>query len=109
MQGDNLDKLAIARTAKDKRARRSTRPIYLVLYVVIAVAIVIFLAWLFLSKGARGQGWKRIPCLSGPAAGKTQGERLCGGTAQGRCCCKGNGPAHFHHGSGRQPGAAKDR
>lgn len=51
MQGDNLDKLAIARTAKDKRARRSTRPLYLVLYVVITAVIVIFLAWLFLSKG----------------------------------------------------------
>jgi RND family efflux transporter MFP subunit len=51
MQGDNLDKLAIARTAKDKRARRSTRPLYLVLYVAAAVSIIIFLAWLFLSKG----------------------------------------------------------
>jgi RND family efflux transporter MFP subunit len=51
MQGDNLDKLAIAKTAKDKRARRSTRPLYLVLYVVIAVAIVISLVGLFLSKG----------------------------------------------------------
>ena len=51
MQGDNLDKLAIAKTAKDKRARRSTRPLYLVLYVAIAVAIVIFLVGLFLSKG----------------------------------------------------------
>ena len=51
MQGDNLDKLAIAKTAKDKRARRSTRPLNLVLYVAIAVAIVIFLVGLFLSKG----------------------------------------------------------
>jgi RND family efflux transporter MFP subunit len=51
MQGDNLDKLAIAKTAKDKRARRSTRPLYRVLYVAIAVAIVIFLVGLFLSKG----------------------------------------------------------
>jgi len=51
MQGDNLDKLAIAKTAKDKRARRSTRPLYLVFYVAIAVAIVIFLVGLFLSKG----------------------------------------------------------
>jgi hypothetical protein len=48
MQGDNLDKLAIARSAKDKRARRSTRPIYLDLYALIAVAIDIFHIWLFL-------------------------------------------------------------
>ncbi len=51
MQGDNLDKLAIARTAKDKRALRRTRPLYLALYGAMAVAIVILLAWLFLSKG----------------------------------------------------------
>jgi RND family efflux transporter MFP subunit len=51
MQGDNLDKLAIAKTAKDKRAQRRTRPLYLVLYVAAAVSIVILLAWLFLSKG----------------------------------------------------------
>ncbi len=51
MQGDNLDKLSIAKTAKDKRARRSIRPLYLVLYGAIAVAIVISIAWLFLSKG----------------------------------------------------------
>jgi RND family efflux transporter MFP subunit len=51
MQGDNLDKLTIARTAKDKRALRRTRPLYSVLYVAIAVSVVIFIAWLFLSKG----------------------------------------------------------
>jgi RND family efflux transporter MFP subunit len=51
MQGDDLDKLAIAKTAKDKRTRHKTRPLYLVLYGAIALALVILLAWLFLSKG----------------------------------------------------------
>jgi RND family efflux transporter MFP subunit len=51
MQGDDIDKLAIAKAAKDKRALRRTRPQYLILYVAIAVSVVIFLAWLFFSKG----------------------------------------------------------
>jgi RND family efflux transporter MFP subunit len=51
MQGDNLEKLAIAKTAKDKREQRRNRPLYLVLYGVIAVIAVIFIVWLILSKG----------------------------------------------------------
>jgi RND family efflux transporter MFP subunit len=50
MQGDNLDKLTIVRTDKEKVRRRRFRTAYLWI-VITAVLAVILVSWIFLSKG----------------------------------------------------------
>ncbi len=51
MQGDNLEKLAIARTAKETRAGKRFRTKHLLLIVAIGAAVVFAVSWLLLSKG----------------------------------------------------------
>jgi RND family efflux transporter MFP subunit len=51
MQGDNLDKLTIARTAKETRVKKRFKTSQLILLIVIVAALVSAILWLFLSKG----------------------------------------------------------
>jgi len=51
MQGDNLDKLTITRTAKEKIAKKRFKATYLVLAIVFCVAAVSAVSWMVLSKG----------------------------------------------------------
>ena len=51
MQGDNLDRLTIVRTDKEKGAKRRFKAAYLWLLAAAALAVLIFVSWMFLSKG----------------------------------------------------------
>lgn len=51
MQGENLDKLTIERTAKDKHAGRRFKASFMVLLIAFVVALVIIFSWMFLSNG----------------------------------------------------------
>ncbi|HVN72614.1 MAG TPA: biotin/lipoyl-binding protein, partial [Desulfomonilia bacterium] len=51
MQGDNLERLTIDRTVKDKRAGRRYKASYLTLMVVAGAAVVVAVLWMLLSKG----------------------------------------------------------
>ena len=51
MQGDNLDKLAIEKTAKERKSRGRHRSLYLILFLVAVAAIVLAAAWAFFSRG----------------------------------------------------------
>jgi len=51
MLDDNLDKLTIARTVKEKRTKKRTKKIHLFLLIIISAAFVLAITWMFLSKG----------------------------------------------------------
>lgn len=51
MQGENLDKLTIERTVKDKHAGRRFKASFMVLSIALGVVLVIIFSWMFLSNG----------------------------------------------------------